>query len=130
MRGKDEDETRKQMVDKALRDAGWPIEDFHEGMSYDTAAVREYETANGPADYVLFVEGTRERQRPDAASSYAHPCRRPKDDLSDRPLQSFVHVCIIVAVSGLVNFSMSPNSFPESLSVLPIFFGLSDLVPD
>lgn len=58
MSGADESQTRAQLIDKALSDAGWPIEDYHEGASYTTAAVREYETANGPADYVLFVEGT------------------------------------------------------------------------
>jgi len=57
MRGRDEDETRTQMTDRALNEAGWPIEDYQERVSYTTAAVREYETVNGPADYVLFVEG-------------------------------------------------------------------------
>jgi len=52
---KDERTTRKQLVEKALREAGWrPIVDFVKGRKYDTAAVREYETSEGPADYVLF----------------------------------------------------------------------------
>lgn len=50
--------TRKKLIDKALIDAGWsPIVDFEKGKVYDHAAVREYPTDNGPADYVLFSEG-------------------------------------------------------------------------
>ena len=50
--------TRRQRVDKALREAGWTnIDDFVEGTKYDNAAVREYETAEGPSDYVLFHNG-------------------------------------------------------------------------
>jgi len=46
--------TRRQRVDKALREAAWTnIVDFVEGTKYDNAAVREYETAEGPSDYVL-----------------------------------------------------------------------------
>lgn len=53
-----EKETRKRLIDKLLRDAGWTnIVDYHEGENYDFAAVREYPTANGPADYLLFHDG-------------------------------------------------------------------------
>ncbi|MBI4562517.1 MAG: restriction endonuclease subunit R, partial [Candidatus Rokubacteria bacterium] len=46
------------MIDKALEAAGWsPIVRYLPGASYDTAAVVEYETAEGPADYVLFHRG-------------------------------------------------------------------------
>lgn len=54
----DEDETRRWLVDKALREAGWEIRDYRRGERYTTEAVREYETETGPADYVLFVDGT------------------------------------------------------------------------
>lgn len=57
---KKEDEwtTRRKRVEKALREAGWTtIVDFAKGAKYDTAAVREFETAEGPADYVLFQNG-------------------------------------------------------------------------
>lgn len=54
----DERATRKTLIDKALEAAGWsPIVRYRPGASYDTAAVEEYETAEGPADYVLFHRG-------------------------------------------------------------------------
>ena len=57
-RKEDEWTTRKKRVEKALREAGWwPIVDFAKGAKYDNAAVREYETDEGPADYVLFHNG-------------------------------------------------------------------------
>jgi type I restriction enzyme R subunit len=50
--------TRNSYIDVALRDTGWTnIVDFEENKKYDFAAVREYETDNGPADYVLFNNG-------------------------------------------------------------------------
>ena len=50
--------TRNRFIDVALRSAGWTnIVNFEEGKKYDFAAVREYETDNGPADYVLFHGG-------------------------------------------------------------------------
>jgi type I restriction enzyme R subunit len=50
--------TRNRYIDVALRDTGWTnIVDFEENKKYDFAAVREYETDNGPADYVLFNNG-------------------------------------------------------------------------
>ena len=53
-----EDETRKKYVDKALKLAGWgPIINFERRSSFEKGAVQEYETENGPADYVLFVDG-------------------------------------------------------------------------
>lgn len=54
----DEKETRKALVDEALLAAGWsPIVRYAPHATYDTAAVTEYETAEGPADYVLFHRG-------------------------------------------------------------------------
>lgn len=53
-----EAETRRRRVEKALRSAGWlPIADYVRCRSYEFGAVREYETDNGPADYVLFMGG-------------------------------------------------------------------------
>jgi len=53
-----EAETRKRLVEKALASAGWsPIINFSSGKSYEFGAVREYETDNGPADYILFLDG-------------------------------------------------------------------------
>jgi type I restriction enzyme R subunit len=50
--------TRKQVIDPALQEAGWsPIVRYTPGATYGTAAVEEYETAEGPADYVLFHRG-------------------------------------------------------------------------
>ncbi len=54
----DERATRKALIDKALQAAGWgPVLPYRPGASYDTAAVAEYETAEGPADYILFHQG-------------------------------------------------------------------------
>jgi type I restriction enzyme R subunit len=54
--------TRKERVDKKLKalDPSWKIIKHHTGL--DTTglhcyAVEEYPTANGPADYALFVKG-------------------------------------------------------------------------
>jgi type I restriction enzyme R subunit len=54
----DEWETRRRLIDPALEAAGWsPVIQYAPGATYDTAAIREYETAAGPADYVLFHRG-------------------------------------------------------------------------
>jgi len=53
-----ERETRKKLIDRALADAGWsPIVRYDDGVPYDSAAVEEYPTANGPVDYALFDHG-------------------------------------------------------------------------
>ncbi len=50
--------TRKELVDRGLVAAGWgPILPYRHGATLTTAAVEEYETAEGPADYVLFHRG-------------------------------------------------------------------------
>lgn len=50
--------TRNRFIDVSLRSSGWTsIVDFEEDKKYDFAAVREYQTDNGPADYVLFHNG-------------------------------------------------------------------------
>ncbi len=48
--------TRKTRIDRRLEQSGWPPTRFHEGRplsGYSRAAIEEYETANGPADYLL-----------------------------------------------------------------------------
>lgn len=55
-----ERETRRQRIDPLLRSAGWklvPFEPGHKPNRWTHHAVTEYETANGPADYALFVDG-------------------------------------------------------------------------
>jgi type I restriction enzyme R subunit len=52
--------TRKRLIDPKLKAAGWSIIPFSPGMSLDfdkRCAVEEYETASGPADYALSVDG-------------------------------------------------------------------------
>lgn len=52
--------TRKRLIDPKLKAAGWSIVPFSPGMSLNSdkrCAVEEYETANGPADYALSVDG-------------------------------------------------------------------------
>ena len=53
----DEETTRRELVEKALREAGWPVVDYVNGRKYGTVAVREYATVHGPADYILFHNG-------------------------------------------------------------------------
>jgi type I restriction enzyme R subunit len=55
-----EDNTRKQRIDPRLQAAGWPLARFVPASpvtAYGTAAVEEFETADGPADYALCDQG-------------------------------------------------------------------------
>jgi predicted type IV restriction endonuclease len=50
--------TRKRRIDAALRESGWQIVPHLPGTpfaSYHHAAVTEFPTANGPADYALIA---------------------------------------------------------------------------
>jgi predicted type IV restriction endonuclease len=52
--------TRKQIVDRRLRDAGWKIVRFDEAKAlaaYERCAIEEYPTENGPAESALCVGG-------------------------------------------------------------------------
>src|SRR5437867_2724350 len=52
--------TRKRLIDEHLRRAGWRIQAFAPSRplsAYDGAAVEEYPTQNGPADYALVLGG-------------------------------------------------------------------------
>ena len=50
--------TRKELIDKLLKQNGWgPIVPFEEGKQYSHGAVEEYPTTSGPADYLLFHNG-------------------------------------------------------------------------
>ena len=52
--------TRKEIVDRRLRDAGWKIVRFDEAKAlaaFERCAIEEYPTENGPADYALCVGG-------------------------------------------------------------------------
>lgn len=60
MPGESEWLTRKQRIDARLNKLGWtvmPCSGAHDAASLDGIAVEEWPTANGPADYGLFVEG-------------------------------------------------------------------------
>jgi len=49
-------QTRRQLIDPKLSAAGWKVVKYDERRpigSYNGCAVREYPTANGPADYAL-----------------------------------------------------------------------------
>jgi len=55
-----EGQTRKQLIDPELRAAGWKVIPFNEGKpltEYNSCAIKEYPTANGPADYALCING-------------------------------------------------------------------------
>lgn len=52
--------TRKQLIDRALTDAGWrvvPLARWQGGDRANADAVEEYPTDSGPADYLLFLDG-------------------------------------------------------------------------
>ena len=52
--------TRRERIDPVLRARGWVITPFREDFVFSELtnhAVTEFETANGPADYVFFVNG-------------------------------------------------------------------------
>jgi hypothetical protein len=53
-------QTRKDRIDTRLGELGWDVRPHSPSFQADTAhatAVAEYPTANGPADYALFVDG-------------------------------------------------------------------------
>lgn len=55
-----EAQTRKERIDTKLRNAGWKIVPFQDGMNLGTLtnhAIEEFPTANGPADYALVSAG-------------------------------------------------------------------------
>lgn len=65
-------QTRRDRIDRRLRELGWDIVRFREGIDLRTLthhAVTELETDNGPADYVFVVDGQvvgiLEAKRPD-----------------------------------------------------------------
>jgi type I restriction enzyme R subunit len=52
--------TRKRLIDPKLKAAGWTIVPFAPGKALSNhapCAIEEFETANGPADYALCVDG-------------------------------------------------------------------------
>jgi type I restriction enzyme R subunit len=52
--------TRKEIVDRRLKEAGWNVVPFHADKpvsAYERCAVEEYPTENGPADYALCAGG-------------------------------------------------------------------------
>ena len=52
--------TRKEIIDRRLKDAGWKIVRFDAGKSlgaFDRCAIEEYPTEAGPADYALCIRG-------------------------------------------------------------------------
>ena len=54
-----ERKTRQQRIDPKLKGSGWSVVPFAgvDPGSYSKAAVEEFETRNGPADYALCDEG-------------------------------------------------------------------------
>jgi type I restriction enzyme R subunit len=55
-----EKETRWKRVDPLLKAVGWTLVNFKEGLDFTKLthhAIREFPTSNGPADYVLVVDG-------------------------------------------------------------------------
>lgn len=53
-------QTRKRRIDTRLKVLGWRITPYKQSIDtskLDAVALEEYPTANGPADYALFVRG-------------------------------------------------------------------------
>ena len=66
-------QTRKRRIDTRLEAMGWRIVPFDPGRpltDYPQNAITEFETANGPADYALCVDGSSARHR---RGQEAHP---------------------------------------------------------
>ena len=60
MSNESEKQTRKNRIDKKLRDLGWKIKYYQPGINtsgFSNHAIEEYPTSNGPVDYALFVKG-------------------------------------------------------------------------
>jgi type I restriction enzyme R subunit len=60
LQSESERQTRSERIDPLLKSSGWKIVPFDPACStpvYKNHAVTEYPTANGPADYALFVDG-------------------------------------------------------------------------
>ena len=58
--GESERQTRAKRIDRRLREAGWSIQPWREGIEpagLSACALTEYPTANGPADYALVLGG-------------------------------------------------------------------------
>ena len=59
-RGESESETRRTRIDPKLIEQGWETVSFDPQrplIAYTNHAVTEFPTAEGPADYALFVAG-------------------------------------------------------------------------
>jgi type I restriction enzyme R subunit len=55
-----ESQTRRNRIDTRLKALGWTILPFRPGLTLNSlrsTAITEYETANGPADYALVLDG-------------------------------------------------------------------------
>jgi len=52
------EEQAREIIDQKLTAAGWVVQNFKQlNLGDETgAAVREFQTQSGPADYVLFVD--------------------------------------------------------------------------
>ncbi|HMP02940.1 MAG TPA: type I restriction-modification enzyme R subunit C-terminal domain-containing protein [Gemmatales bacterium] len=50
-------QTRKKLIDSRLGESGWKVVPAESASSAGRIAVEEYETTNGPADYLLSVDG-------------------------------------------------------------------------
>lgn len=71
--------TRKEVIDKKLRQAGWDIIPYSPGIKIPLTpvAITEYPTKSGPADYALFI-----RQTPIAITEAKKASREPYDSLT------------------------------------------------
>src|SRR5574337_680931 len=56
----DERTTRKQLIDRALTDAGWRVVNYERWLSGNRTAadaIEEFPTDSGPGDYLLYLDG-------------------------------------------------------------------------
>lgn len=86
-----EQATRKQLIDVALRQAGWdPIVSYDQQTSRGLVALTEYPTNNGPADYMLFQNGeplavVEAKRRATGAQNVLQQAQRYASGLTDSP---------------------------------------------
>jgi type I restriction enzyme R subunit len=72
-------QTRKEIIDKKLRQCGWSVFRYAPNIKVPptTVAITEYPTESGPADYILFT-----RQTPIAVIEAKKASREPYDSLT------------------------------------------------
>ncbi len=121
-----EKQTRKDLIDPALKEAGWdPIIPYnpqsHMDFSCDLAAIEEFPTNNGPVDYLLVhnnqplavVEGKKEGTGPQNVLGHSDTRQAPQIVLLD--LMNMV--CLLVIRLTVTRFGSETCAIPTAARV-------------